>query len=576
MVSFLFVLGLSALISPIVAQELPMDDPVPIEKRVQIRRLSNGVKSYVQSHPIPTGCCSLRVVLKTPMYGEEQLSFDGVLDSEEKIDHFFAFCEKKILKIATKEENFSNARAFSSSVFSSLYTDRPTEVAVIAVGDFDEMAMQGWIDKYFGGLVLGELDLDASASAIHIGQDETISKGLLSLFYRNLRRPIVTYEDLKESWKYLLLQELFQKRMERCSRGIEEAWVHPHPRFFYPVSGYAFVSEEEMENLLSFLLWQVEIVRNDGFFEDEFYIAKNQLVNQLQYLASNVSRPDDIFLASYYVDQFLLGDSCLSYDRFLEASASLVEQIQVGDLFPCLEPFFLDDRRGIHVMHPKPGHSEIFTRQRVEEVISRVASLASFYRNSEMAEESFWTLDTDEEDSSRVNYSVEADKGFAFAKPVSNQENTSFRLADHAKVSQVNNAVNATESFFSLPLDEREKRFIHSIISTIADKNLVQLVFERGNLEKKGKKIHHVHPLRFMGYILSTPALRAGAKEIRKSSFKWDAFISGFAKRMREELSKGNVYQHLPGFAKQVGSTPEHVKPYVHEKDFEGLVKSLL
>ena len=79
-----------------------------------------------------------------------------------------------------------------------------------------------------------------------------------------------------------------------------------------------------------------------------------------------------------------------------------------------------------------------------------------------------------------------------------------------------------------------------------------------------------------MGYILSSPELKSDVRTIKKSSFKWDAFIDGFAKRMKEELANGNVYQHIPGFALEIGTTSKHVEEYVHKKDFEGLVRSLL
>jgi hypothetical protein len=133
-----------------------------------------------------------------------------------------------------------------------------------------------------------------------------------------------------------------------------------------------------------------------------------------------------------------------------------------------------------------------------------------------------------------------------------------------------------TGSFYALPLSQREMGLIDSIITTIATDNLIKLALNKRATEKKGKKIEHVHPLRFMGYILSHRTLKEHARTIRKSSFKWDAFIDGFAKRMREEMGKHNVFPHIPGFAEQVGSTPEHVNRYLHKKDFEGLVKSLL
>ena len=141
---------------------------------------------------------------------------------------------------------------------------------------------------------------------------------------------------------------------------------------------------------------------------------------------------------------------------------------------------------------------------------------------------------------------------------------------------RTNQELYPTESFYQLPLSDKEREIITFIITTMAKDNLIQLAFNRRSIEKKGKKIEHVHPLRFMGHIMSNRTLRDHVRTIKKSSFKWDAFIDGFSKRMREEYSKNNIYPHIPGFAQLVGSTPEHILPYINKKDWEGLVKSLL
>jgi hypothetical protein len=45
---------------------------------------------------------------------------------------------------------------------------------------------------------------------------------------------------------------------------------------------------------------------------------------------------------------------------------------------------------------------------------------------------------------------------------------------------------------------------------------------------------------------------------------------------MREEQHNDNLYQHVPGFAEQVGTTQSNVIHYLDRKDWEGLIKSLL
>jgi Peptidase M16 inactive domain len=572
MIPFLLTMGLCALSSTATAQQLQMDNIIPQEDSVQVMHLANGIRTYIQEHQAPPQCASLRVVLRKSNSQEVQYAIDVRLDSLEQIEEFLAGCRSKIKSPRGGSEEASEPLTVSNPNPSLLGMNSPEEIAIVAVGDFELEQMQRCIEKHFGDVVLSHAkQTPESSSQIHIGFDKALSKVGISLSYPNTCMPIHTYEDLKQTWAVLFLQELFQQRMERCSKGLDEDWVHPRPKFFYPVSGYTFSSEELSENLLSFLLWQVEAVRDNGFFEDEFYATRRNLVNQLQYLAFNATAPDDAFLASYYADQFLLGDRCLKFQNFLDSSATIVQQIQSADLIPYLSSFFLDENRRIKVVYPMPLHDEVLTQERVENMISRVASLAAFYRNSNISEEeeTIWSIESIEScPVSSHNESIQL---------ANDREDSSFSLADNANVPFcVKTTLGSDEPFYQLPLTDEEMRFIKSIITTMADKNVFQLAFEKHSLEKKGKKINHVHPMRFIGYILSTSSLKNNLKTIKKSSFKWDAFIDGFSKRMKEEMSKDNVYQHIPGFAKLVGSTPEHVRRYINKKDYVGLVKSLL
>lgn len=568
-------MGLCVLTNVANVQEMRLDDVIPLEKSVHVVHLSNGVKTYIQRREFSPRSGAFRVVLRKASREEVQYSYEGSLDSLEKAEQFFAHCKEKIIHDSAPKEISLDFCNYSCSDLPSLGLESPAEMAVIAVGDFAPQEIEDLMEKYFADVVFSQNAPDSDTAAIQIGYDEAISKVALSVSYPSLRISIDTYEDLKESWKFLLLQELFQQRMERCSRGLDEMWVHPHPCFFYPVNGYSYASEDSSENLLAFLLWQVEAIRSDGFSEEEFYMAKRKMINQLQYLSFNASQPNDSFLASYYADQFLLGDRCHCYQSFLDASADRIQEIHSEDLYPYLDLFFLDENRQIKVVYPRPKHAEILTKEKIENMISRIASLASFYRESEIDDDSDLNVEIKETLPGPSNKAKPPKDSFQFIN-LKKEDVPAFRLVNNHAAPPEGGAVDPTHSFYQLPLDDREKRFIKSIVTTIAEKNILQLAFEKRTLEKKGDKIHHVHPLRFMGYILGTSDLKHHLRTIKKSSFKWDAMISGFAKRMREELAKDNVYQHLSGFARQVGSTTEHIVPYIHKRDFDGLVKSLL
>jgi hypothetical protein len=134
---------------------------------------------------------------------------------------------------------------------------------------------------------------------------------------------------------------------------------------------------------------------------------------------------------------------------------------------------------------------------------------------------------------------------------------------------------NPLDPYNQLPLSHGEQKIIHHIVTTMAEKNLVKLLLEKKKLEKKGRQIQHVHPLRFIGYIFADSHLRHCMHKIRKSAFKWSGFIDGFAGRMDEEAACGNLDPYLFGFAQSLQLSPDVVQGYLHHHDWEGLVRFL-
>lgn len=131
-------------------------------------------------------------------------------------------------------------------------------------------------------------------------------------------------------------------------------------------------------------------------------------------------------------------------------------------------------------------------------------------------------------------------------------------------------------SFYSLPLHQWEKKIIEKIVSSLAEKTLAQLLIDRKEMEKRGDQIRHVHPLRFMGYVLHDSYLKGCLSQFKNSSFKWSSFIDGFVQKMREEMVKDNVIKHLEGFCDYLKVDLEKVTEFVINGQFENLIYFLM
>lgn len=526
----LLTLGLCLISHSLIALEIQQAD------HVHKTSLPNGIKVYIEDHPSADLWGSFKVVFKHPSLNHTLYSFDSQKTEWDSLEDFFLTCAEK-------------AQQSTDSAF-ALHQEPPVDIAVIAVGDFSAPQMLDLIEEQFSQITLNKTP---SNESICIDYSDALHQVAMNVTLPNLYPPIQTSAHLKECWKSLLLQELFQQRFEECIRSLNETWIHPHPQNFYPITGIALVSENAAENTLAFLLWHLQMLKEQGFYADSFNASKRQLLHKLHYLTSNANTPDPTFLSSYYKDQFLLGDYCYNHQDFLSASLKSIEEIQLEDLLPLLTPFLETPDRKIHITYPRTTRSLPLTQERIEELSTQVEHLVDLYLENENDEDcpSFLSATPGAKD---------------WIRKTQDTTETQFLLANNTQ----------SNAFYQLPLSSREMDLIDSIISTMAKDNLIQLALNRRAIEKKGKKIEHVHPLRFMGHILSSRSLKDNARTIKKSSFKWDAFIDGFGKRMKEELARDNVYQYIPGFAQAVGSTPEHINHYIQKKDWEGLVKSLL
>ncbi len=527
------------------------------KSEVQIASLHNGVKTYIQKNTKDARFASLRVVLRKPSCDQILYAHDGYFDSLDSADHFFHYCSEKMKGIDAGE----SSSYFCSSIL-PLPDEESEEIAIVAVGDFSNEGMQEIIQRHFSKVQLKSRD--RSGPSLHIAQNEKMFKVAMQLPFPHFSEQSATEGEL---WVKYLIEDLFENRLERCTRFEDEMWVHPYPRFLKPVSGYALVPEEVSEGLLSYLLWQKKAVAMEGFTEEEFYVAKRNLLMSLQYLSSKVNYPDAPFLAAYYVDQFLMGrDASLAKEDFLKTSYATIDRIELEDLNPQIESFFNGENDRLHLVYPSHVQGEILTAEKIGALHEHLDALSALYADYEEEEEDDnWPVDIRDSGmhSSQVRLvNQKGDREFCFAK--------------NLPVHRVAVIGVDTGPFYHLPINEKEKELIEAIVLTMAEKNVFQLAFEKRSLEKKGKRVNGVHPLRFIGHIFSSPELKRAMRTIRKSSFKWDGFLDGFSKRMKLEYEDGNLFPYVSGFSEWIHADPEVVAHYIEKRDWEGLLIALM
>jgi hypothetical protein len=246
----------------------------------------------------------------------------------------------------------------------------------------------------------------------------------------------------------------------------------------------------------------------------------------------------------------------LPYGVFLKASLSAVNKMELSEFSEYLPGFLEDENRDIEVVYPS---STLISQEMIEHLKQLLDGIECY--NPLLTEETSDDIEVVQTTNAVFN-------GPSFELLQNHRDPLSplpFFFTSES-----------TDLFYQLPLENWEKKHIYTIVSTMAEKNVMSLLLEKKRLEKKGKDVNHVHPMRFIGHVFADPYLKRCMATIKKSSFKWNGFIDGYAKRMKEEAHKNNLLPHVPGFCEAVKADPAQVTHLIQHRDWEGLIRYLV
>ncbi|GAB4189476.1 MAG: hypothetical protein Tsb0015_10190 [Simkaniaceae bacterium] len=139
-----------------------------------------------------------------------------------------------------------------------------------------------------------------------------------------------------------------------------------------------------------------------------------------------------------------------------------------------------------------------------------------------------------------------------------------------------NTNAESVEPFYKLAISETDKINVSKLIKKLADRNVIELLWHKKEMTRLGDKIEHLHPLRFIGYIYSRPDLIKCMKTISQNSFKWHAFVDGFAGGMDKEAKRNNLIAYLPGFCRETGAEENAIRNFISKHQWEELLRYYL
>ena len=130
--------------------------------------------------------------------------------------------------------------------------------------------------------------------------------------------------------------------------------------------------------------------------------------------------------------------------------------------------------------------------------------------------------------------------------------------------------------YYELRLTPSDSQNIAKLIDYLA-MSKPKILLNKNKVEKVGDNVRAVHPLRFIGHIISTPSLKKKLeKDIEGSLFVWGNFVKGFGERMSKEKSHGRLDRYIPGFCQYLGISEQTVQHYIKQEKWEDFVKFLI
>ncbi len=131
-------------------------------------------------------------------------------------------------------------------------------------------------------------------------------------------------------------------------------------------------------------------------------------------------------------------------------------------------------------------------------------------------------------------------------------------------------------SYKELVCDEKDKTTIATIISWMAEHGKLWLLAHKGELNRMGDDIDHVHPLKFLETIFSNSYLKDCMFEIWDDYFKRNGFMDGLRGSLDAKVATKELHKYLPEFSKAIKIHQDKLAPFLDNRSWDDFVYFLM
>ncbi len=406
------------------------------------------------------------------------------------------------------------------------------KIAIVAVGDFEKESLREFLKETCE--IFSRPTRAQPGKMITLNPSPQSDMVYLTLSYPTSFQELKTDQDLKKLWVLYLLQSVVEERFRKTMKEIDGQWIQPaQAKYLLPYTqtiarGKQMLGKEPNSMLIAFLIAMHEF-KGNGFTEQELMDAKAKLQKNLLTFYQKYSTNNT--LAEYIASHAAFGAGCPDYTLFMRLSFSLISEIGRQDIAELMGGYFRDSTRRVDMK--APPQAEI-TEAAIKETLNAMRTDAL-------------VLDLDGNTPDNSSISTE-------------------ELASYDK----------------LPVTDAEVQIIYQIIDTVGTTNALFLAPKYFELKELGNKVQHVHPLKFLGVVLTNPHLKQCLINMEESNLKWKGFLSGsgktpgFIAKCEREYARNNFAPYIVGFCQTVKAHPDQVRMLIEKKEWEKLARMLV
>ncbi|MGH2611783.1 MAG: hypothetical protein ACRDFB_01885, partial [Rhabdochlamydiaceae bacterium] len=337
---------------------------IPVDEHLTSFSLKRGVEVWLKEHMTPTSQVACRFVGQDPVQGKPKIfDLDCSVDIfEEELPNFLDYCEEEIQKKGG------------------------ASIGLVAVGSMDPQGLYQYLThrydphRYDQSVIGNEI----SEETIQLIPTKNSHEFDVLLSYPTPLMSIQSDADLRKLWVFYLIQSMVENRLKKATVDINGKWISPEDtNYLLPAQvtvghGVERIDQAD-EKLLKSFLAAIQVLKAEGFTENELADSKSQLMKHIHRFYE--ADPSEKTLADYYASHLAASLPCSEYMPFMKLSFQMIPKISMGDVAEMLNVSFKDDTRQVVIRYPE--RSPLSTEQ-VQATLNQFVSDSIAFKYDEL------------------------------------------------------------------------------------------------------------------------------------------------------------------------------------------------